>query len=68
MVDEAPNDSPCVPYTCPTEREQWRADEITIDRIERQQYEAAQPTSWAQAAEGLDIPQREHSREMEMER
>lgn len=50
------------------EREQWRADEITLERIERQQYEAAHPTSWAQAAEGLEIPHQEHSGEMEMER
>lgn len=49
------------------EREQWRADEITLDRIERQQYEVAHPTSWAQAAEGLDIPHQEHSGEMELE-
>lgn len=50
------------------EREQWRTDEITLDRIERQQYEAAHPTSWAQAAEGLDIPPDEHTGDMEMER
>lgn len=51
------------------EREQWRADEITLDRIERQQYEATHPVTWAQAVQGLeDIPPREHSGEMEMER
>lgn len=50
------------------EREQWRTDEITIDRIERSQHEAAQPTSWAQATEGLDdISERECRQEMELE-
>ena len=50
------------------EREQWRADEITLDRIERSGHEAeAEPVSWADAAEGLDIPHREHSHDREME-
>ncbi len=52
------------------ERAQWRADENTIDRIERLQHEAeAEPVSWAEAAEGLDdILEREDSLKMEMER
>ena len=52
------------------EREQWRADEITLDRIERSGHEAeAEPVSWAEAAEGLgEISPREHSQEMEIER
>lgn len=51
------------------EREQWRADENTIDRIERQQYEAeSQPTNWKDAAEGLDeIPFPELAQDREME-
>lgn len=52
------------------ERAQWRADENTIDRIERSGHEAeAEPVSWAEAAEGLDdILEREDSLKMEMER
>lgn len=51
------------------ERAQWRADEITIDRIERSQHEAeAELVSWQDAAHGLDdIPEPPHSKEMEME-
>ncbi|NGZ96201.1 MAG: hypothetical protein CV089_08755 [Nitrospira sp. WS110] len=51
------------------EQAQQLADENTIDRIERSLHEAeSQPISWAQAAEGLDIPQRQASHETEMER
>lgn len=51
------------------ERAQWVADENTIDRIERSQHEAAQPTSWEEATQDLgDLPQCESSRETEMER
>lgn len=50
------------------EREQWRADEITLDRIERSQYDAAHPVTWAQAAEGVESSPREQSGELEMER
>ncbi len=31
------------------EEAQWRADENTIDRIERSLHEAAQPTIWEEA-------------------
>lgn len=51
------------------EEVQWRADENTIDRIERSLYEAdAEPVSWAEATKGLEIPQREQSQDTEMER
>ncbi len=52
------------------ERAQWRADENTIDRIERSQHEAeAEPVSWAEAAEDLDgFPELKDNHDMEMER
>lgn len=52
------------------ERAQWRADENTIDRIERFHHEAeAEPVSWAEAAEDLDsFPELKDNHDMEMER
>ena len=51
------------------ERAQWVADENAIDRIQRSQLEdESEPVSWEEAADDLgDIPQREPSREIELE-
>lgn len=52
------------------EREQWRADEITLDRVERSHYEAEmQPTSWEEATDDLgDFPELRERHDLEMER
>lgn len=52
-----------------SERAQWHADEITIDRIERSQHEAeSQPVSWEDVTEDLDgFPELHDNHDMEME-
>lgn len=51
------------------EEAQWRADENTLDRIERSQLEAeTQPTSWEEIEEDLStFPELQDNHDMEME-